>query len=679
MPNWQAILTAPVVIVGNHEPLIFRRRCGYATTYEAEQFAYEHSEELVKALAARGVNWVRTHFFKGFGLAAEAEEIDMTRDFTALCHNHGIKVELYTQFGTLQYETFLAEAPGCRDWCAVNEDGKFCSITYGHQDFRYRPCVTKEGYWEYFRKVLDCGLDHVKGDGFGFDNVTAGTEPEACHCETCRKAFVDYLKAKYRVDTPDGAAMAKERFGFAALDHIRPPSFNRWNQPVDYRVILNPVMQEWIAFRTDGVARRFREIGQYIKSRRPEVLIEYNVYGDFGCNDPWFNGTDMHKQLPHLEAFWDERAPHAPELTSDGLMLHRSHAYKLAAAGGAVVFSWHAGRDSKQRELALSEALAFNQGHPGGFGFMVNFARGGWAEADRFIAFRKAHGELFDGTSPAAKVALVEHSASLANNCIEPHYAEVMALGSLLAGHVPFDLLPDQTPEALTRYAFVILPDVECMSDYEAKMYMDFVKAGGALVMTGQTGFYDPWRRRRKEPALAEMLRQSKDYAKVFASLEAAGRSAPAAAKGAALRGTFGDGRFVYIAALEPVKPFAATRDQWAIHTHYWHLPKNYRQFLDAVSSAGEGKLPVEVVAPKGVAAEYRRAADGRRILHLVNYDLRKSAPAVLVHFFDGPANEARLWEVGCDKPRSLKIHKFAGGVRVNIQSLRRYAIVELA
>jgi hypothetical protein len=205
------VLERPLVIAGSHEPLIFRRRTGYASAYEAE------------GLARRGVTWVRSHFFKGFGLAAEREEIEMARRFVETCHRHGLKVELYTQFGTLQYEAFLAEEPGMLSWCAVGLDGQPWTITYGHHDFRAQPCLVRQGYWRYFEKVLEAGLQ-IGGDGFGFDNVCNTKTPDICYCPECRRAFVEHLKARYRPDTPEGARRAEERFGFAVLDHVRLPT-----------------------------------------------------------------------------------------------------------------------------------------------------------------------------------------------------------------------------------------------------------------------------------------------------------------------------------------------------------------------------------------------------------------------------------------------------------------------
>jgi len=551
----------------------------------------------------------------------------------------------------------------------------------GHQDFRYKPCLVRNGYWRYFRKVLEVAIDRVKGDAFGFDNVGNPSEPESCHCPECRAAFVAFLKKKYRTDTKQGRALATERFGFATLDHVAPPRFNRWNAMVACRVLHSPVFQEWLEFKCDNLARRFEEIWRFVKKRKPDMLIEYNVYGDFGCNNAWYSGIDMHRLLPWIEAFWNERAPHAPEFTRDGRMLHRVHPLKLAQTADAVVFDWHAGRTPEQRKLSLAEGLAFNGGHLSGFGYMLDFAGGNFPETDDFLAFRRAHDDLFVDTTSAAQVALVESARSLAYDSVGPHEAEVLAMGSLLAGHVPFDLALDLSDDTLARYAAVVLPDVTCMTDDEAQTVMDYVAQGGAVVVTDETSLYDGWRRRRREAALYPMMKQVSAFAPVGNVRIAATASIEArVVKGAAVvRGRFGEGRFVYLPRLEPFEPFVDVPSNWEIGTDLWHLPKNFRTFTDAVHWAAGKAVAVDVTGPKGLAAEVRRTSDGRRVVHLVNYRLGRPAAKVSLTVRGIDVSAARAWSPGTNAPRKLKRAKTASGFRVDVATVRRYVVVELA
>jgi hypothetical protein len=57
----------------------------------------------------------------------------------------------------------------------------------------------------------------------------------------------------------------------------------------------------------------------------------------------------------------------------------------------------------------------------------------------------------------------------------------------------------------------------KCLSDEQLRQLRGFVKQGGGLVVTGQAGFYDAWRRLRVEPGLRGLA----DYAAGAASAQA--------------------------------------------------------------------------------------------------------------------------------------------------------------
>jgi len=578
----------------------------------------------------------------------------------------------------LQYETFLAEESDCLNWCAVGVDHQLHTIIYGHHDFRAQPCMEREGYWRYLQRVIQKGID-IGADGFGFDNVCNTRIPDVCHCPQCRAAFVAYLKAKFRPDTPEGAKLATERFGFCVLDHIRLPTFNRWNPAVDCKIIINPVFQEWTDFRTDGLARRCQEIWHFIKGQRPDIMIEYNVYPALGENSAWIDGIDMHKLLPWMDASWNERFPKPPQITRDGAFWHRVHGYKLAEAYGCLIFTFHADlqRQPGPLSLAASECMMFNAGQIGGFGRINAFAAGGSPEADDVIQFRKAHGELFENTQSAAKVGVVESALSLARNCVEPRYVEIMSLISLLAGQVPFDLVPELTQERIAPYQALVLPDTEILTDEEARLLLAYVHQGGGLVFTGRTGAYDAWRRRRSELALSPLLNAAKRAKKIDLGADAAEAAnvAQSAAPGVRLQGVYGKGRFVYISQLVPFKPFDYAK--WSITDDLWNLPKNFAEFVEAVRFA-QGETPIQVIGPKTLAAEIRTAPDGRTLIHLLNYRVGKAATGVRIKINGLKFKAAKVWMLGQPKLKVLKAAKTVTGMGLSVGVVPCYAVVEL-
>lgn len=87
----------------------------------------------------------------------------------------------------------------------------------------------------------------------------------------------------------------------------------------------------------------------------------------------------------------------------------------------------------------------------------------------------------------------------------EGHLAEYRGLYEALTQlRHPLDILPADglTPAALARYALVVLPAVCCLSDADAAALDAFVAAGGALLVTGDTGACDADGHARASPAL---------------------------------------------------------------------------------------------------------------------------------------------------------------------------------
>jgi hypothetical protein len=328
---------------------------------------------------------------------------------------------------------------------------------------------------------------------------------------------------------------------------------------------------------------------------------------------------------------------------------------KLAESAGRLVFN---GNVASMPDIA--EKLAFNQGHPSAFGWSSLFARGELPEADNLIVFRQTHDELFARTTSAAQVGVFESERSLRLNLIEPHYAEVLAFQSLLAGHVPFSLLTTLDEPSLRCYAVLVLPDTECMNEQEATRIIDYVRQGGGLVLTGRAGQYDYWHRQRSASLLAPLLE--------FAD------------KGIPRRVTVGHGRVVWLPRLEPMIPYNYASTDWAILPKYWHLPKNHAAFLRAVAWTLADQSLVNITAPLGIAAETRWTVDGRLLIHLLDYDTSRRAATANITVRGMKVGSARFWTPATsDQSQPVRMTAVRGdGARLTVNALLRYVVVEV-
>ena len=149
-PAW--LDEAPIIIVGGWDDMpLFRRRVGSLRTWHDEAYERAHTEERVLQLKELGVTLAVLHFYKGFGLEAEAEHLAYARKLAELCRKHGIRVGVYVG-STVAYETFLLEKPEAESWFVPDYLGQ--PVHYGRtQTFRKRVYFSHPGYKEYIHSL----------------------------------------------------------------------------------------------------------------------------------------------------------------------------------------------------------------------------------------------------------------------------------------------------------------------------------------------------------------------------------------------------------------------------------------------------------------------------------------------------------------------------------------------
>jgi hypothetical protein len=655
-----------LVIAVNHEPLSFLRRSGRASVDDEQHFREDHAEEAVERLARSGCSMVRMHYYKGFGVVAEQEEMALAREYVQACHRHGLMVQLYVQVGTLQYETLLAEQPAMRDWVQVDDDGRPITLVYGHQTFRWYPCFNRPGYWDYLEGIVRTAVVDFQADAIGFDNVTTAEEPFVCHCPECRTAFVAFLKERYPAATSRSPRGAEERFGHAALDHVRPPAWNYFNHPFNLSEIRDPVIQEWILFRCESLHRVLRRLSTHAKALDPDVLLEFNTYKQTGTDTAFIHGVYVPDFADSLDAFWNECDP-GPAFTDDGRLLNKIRGFKMARCLGKRSFTAHpTGPARGAKVLGYAESMAFGGGIIGGVGSAADLYSGRETDFRRFGAFATSHPELFD-TVPCASVGLLESKPSLAFSTLDAHLANVTIHQALLRSHVPYGLLFD--PAGADAFRTLVLSAADCLGDRDLEQVVAFVERGGGVVMVGNAGGNDDWHRPRGELSLRHRLGLSKPGA------------APCAFS------SRGRGRVAWIPELRPgssldmaalaFKPFEV--NQPLIGLEYWKAPRDLGLFNRALRWAAAGTTPILVRAPEHVVVDLQRIADGRGwVLHVLNYRVGTVVRGIRVSFTAPdlqPCPAGRVFEV--DTGRESRAHVSTHGT-LRLPPLHTYLCVEL-
>ncbi len=604
-PAW--VKEQGIVMVGNWEPLIFRLRLGgrYWGTDVIERWEAEHAETTIPRLKELGVNLIITNLHKGFGLKAEAEDIEATRKLTERAHEHGIRVGGYVG-ATMMAETFFAEEPDAPNWRQVNEWGQ--PFYYNaEQTYRFPACRNNPGYREFIRKVLRLGIQDLKLDLIHFDQMQWWPEPRSCRCSHCQEKFRAFLSRRY------DDKLRRLRFGFTRLDDIAPPPFGLWSPPIPFPQLQDPLMQEWTHFRAQSLAGHYADFDGYIHSLNPEVALEGNPNLNFAMNKGFMQGEDLGQLLEHGDIVWSE-SPHHAAWTPDGRLVSKIRAFKAVRIMGKSLFVYSGnsmfGAQSPP-ELMMAEAIAFNDMNLGMVGDPTADGTSLSAGARRYIDFFHSRAKDLVHTTPIADAAVLRSFNSIEFNPGRCNVSTVLFEQTLIQSKIPFALIFDRHLKELDRYKVLVLANQEALSDDQVALVREFVRNGGGLVATDDSSLLTDWRRRRSKFALADVF-----------GVEL---PPPASAENKPLRTTFGKGRVVYIPRIEPAVPPPPPQMTYDFANEHWKLPKNWRDLAAAVSWAAGDRLSVSVEAPLSVTLELAEQKDtGTRLLHLLNYDVSK-------------------------------------------------------
>ncbi|HEX5410856.1 MAG TPA: hypothetical protein VFZ27_03260 [Terriglobia bacterium] len=594
---------APFIAVGGWDdmPIFFRRVGGQGTWQEAD-YLKEHTEETVSKLKDLGVTMAIIDFFKGFGLDAEAEHISLARKMAGLLHQNGIRVGLYVG-STIAYETFLLEEPSAQEWFVPDYLGR--PVIYGNQTFRKRVYFMHPGYMNYIKRVVRMGVEDLKADLIHFDNTSLQGRPEIFQHPLAVKDFREYLQTTFSPHE------LKERLGFANVKYVLPPVIKRPLVVVD-----DPLSQLWTDFRCHQLNRYYTLMQAYVHELNPAAVIDSNPSsGMAGTNTIWEQGISYPGLFPHMEITWTEEGNYAG-VTQDGILVSKIRTYKTGSILGTQIITYTAGGGYYGGEggdrASMAESMVFNRQSLGMVGAILK-APELPADQKQYIQFFKQNFRYYQSVNSIPDVAVLYSYASMAFNNDRPAVSFMLFTQALIQARVPFDIIFDEHLKDLSKYRALILADQECLSDEQMDLIRKFVANGRGLVATEQSSLYTLRRLRRPDFGLKDLLKVSAPPWQGPGAPEKNLETGPT-------QNTIGQGRVAYIPSVQPAieKPRTAR-----MSSKYWKLPLNWKEMIEAVKWAVERRLSLEVNAPDTaalVADLMEQSAEGRRLIHLVNY-----------------------------------------------------------
>lgn len=357
------------------------------------------------------------------------------RQIIDACHARGIRVIARMDFSKLRLPVYEKHP----DWAYRDKDGQIVNYN-GNVQTCPNGAYQQEKALEILREVLtNHPFDGVFCNMAGFLVVDySGVYHGPCHCENCRRLF-------------------KEQYGLELSERDDPE---------------NPGYKKYAAFKSACMKAQKQRLVETVRAVSPEIAINGVDYirtesgTEIGVA-PWpYSASSNARQSagplrsrPADNASVDFMGFRYRESSVSAPLLALRQWQNLANAGSASLYIMgHLGNHKDQTALAASRPA---------------------------FAFHQAHESLFAGLQSAARVLLARRPVMARTDPEGYGWVRV-----LTESHIPFDeiKLAEVTPELLTRYETVILPDVKQLSPAQGEMLDGFAQNGGTVVATGTTG-----------------------------------------------------------------------------------------------------------------------------------------------------------------------------------------------
>jgi hypothetical protein len=425
--------------------------------------------------------------------------------------------------------------------------------------------------------------------------------------------------------------------------------------------INDPVLQEWVRFRCESLAKYANDLYDYVKSLDPGVAVHFNIKGVYSFNRYWTNAVYHPLFANRIDILsFDTGGYEARIDPGTGALVSQIRSYKMARHLGAGC------DESLQDELRAAVHMAFNYQPPvkgyAGAPFMTG--AGGVTPSLEF--FRFYNDRYYTATEEVNDVAVLRNWPSMAYS-INATYVPTTLMEQVLIQHkVPFDLLFEEQIAQIGHYAAVILAGQECVSNAQVQTLIEYVRNGGTLVVAGNTAQYNEWRERRHvNPLLPARVEGQGRIIYIPQVVRADARLSRAAA---------GD--------LEP-EPGATLRRGECMSPAQWVLPKNHQEIYDAIAGGLPKGLSITTEASLTTVMELlTRPKTRETIVHFINFDGRnKLAPfkAMVRKQFTGPVTSVLRFSPDEDDPVKVPFQESGGQVTLTVPAMRTYSMIVIA
>jgi len=346
-------------------------------------------------------------------------------------------------------------------------------LEWVQQDIRYNTptrmyCINNPGFRNHFftftrRIQRESGID-----GYQIDEVTF-FDKNFCGCEHCRSQF-------------------QEETGFELPREADSPVFFNNGDPL-WRLFLLWRSTSAMRFKNDFITSIHQEnpaamLSNYTTSHASPSR-RASSWGKFMTS--YINGKEGVTRLPMLDYSYGLADFKLYTGLADALD-HSTWMLWYPLTSSAARFSW-----------ALSQASGSGQWHSKK-----------WSGAVKDLIVWPHKSIKFDFTT-FADIGMVFSEKSKDASLWTGHYHGMEALGwgeAMIENNIQYHSVHEisVTPEVLNRYKVIFLPQMTVIDDENQPAIESFVKNGGTLIVTGETGMIDPQQHPRPDFLLSEMM-----------------------------------------------------------------------------------------------------------------------------------------------------------------------------
>jgi hypothetical protein len=421
----------------------------------------------------------------------------------------------------------------------------------------------------------------------------------------------------------------------------------------------DPVLQEWVRFRCESLARYADDLSAYVKSLNPNVAVLMNIKGLYSFNRYWANAVYHPLYAGHIDIMSFDTGGYEARIDANtGALVSQIRSYKVARRLKASC------EESLRDDLWAGIHMAFGYETP----------VSGYAGAPYISYATTAMGEFYreyltryyTDTEEVADVAVLRNWPSMAYSINAAHVPATLMEQVLIQHKVPFDILFDEDLTNLDRYQAIILAGQECVGNAQVEMLLGYVRNGGTLVVAGNTGQYNEWRERRhKNPFLPARTEGNGRIVYIPEIVRADARSARAQA------------------AEQDPEPGATLQRTPRMTPSQWVLPKNHEEIATTIVDGLPKGLSVQTDAPLTTVVELlNRPSTRETMVHFINFERDEKAMPVQVSLkgqFSGGVKSVKAFSPEHEEPVTLEFKESNGRISFTVPTSGVYTMVVVA